>query len=300
MKTTCSSRKFLYLRLVLTKFFWGGTFVAGRLLAAELSPYTAAAARFVLASCILFAIVLSREGGLPRLTGHQWWAMTLLGFAGIFSYNLFFFKGLQTVEAGRGAMITGSIPAVVTLLAVFFLGERFDKIKTIGIVLAISGALVVISRGQLWALLQGGIGSGEFFMTGCVLSWAIYSLIGKLMLTRVSPLVAVTCSCSIGALLLLVVAVANGGLQEVRQLSAIGIASIVYLALFGTAIGFSWFYEGVQALGAARASLFVNLVPVSGVILGIVFLGERSDSSLFMGGTLVLTGLILINRPGRL
>jgi len=297
--TTHSSRKGIYLRLVLTMFFWGGTFVAGRALATEVSPYTAAAARFVLAACVLLVIIYLREGGLPGLTGRQWCSMTLLGFSGVFCYNLFFFKGLQTVEAGRGAMITGSIPAVVTILAVFFLGERFDKAKSFGIVLAISGALTVISHGSLASLFQGEIGSGELFLTGCVLSWAIYSLIGKIMLVHISPLVAVTYSCSIGAVLLLVVAIANGAAGEIRQLSVGGFMSIIYLALFGTAVGFSWFYEGVQALGAARAALFVNLVPVSGVLLGILLLGEKPDRSLYVGGLLVLAGLILINRPGR-
>jgi drug/metabolite transporter (DMT)-like permease len=225
--------------------------------------------------------------------------MILLGLSGIFAYNLLFFKGLQTVEAGRGAMITGSIPAVVTLLAVVFLGERFNKIKTLGIVSAISGALIVISHGQPWTVFQGSIGTGELFMTGCVLSWAIYSLLGKVLLAQVSPLVAVTCSCTIGAVFLLITAVTQGGLQEIRGLSLTGGLCILYLALFGTAIGFSWFYEGVQAFGAARAALFVNLVPVSGVLFGIFLLGEQPDSSLYVGGTLVLIGLFLINRPGK-
>ena len=293
------SRPFLYLRLVLTMVFWGGTFVAGRLLAAKLSPCTAAAARFVLASFFLLTLVLFRQGRLPGLTARQWSAMTLLGLTGIFSYNLFFFKGLQTVEAGRGAMIAGSIPAVVTILAVLFLGERFNKVKTLGIALSVSGALIVISHGRPWAVLHGGIGSGELFMIGCVFSWAVYSLLGKILLARVSPLIAVTYSCTIGAFLLLTAALAQGGLEEIRELSPGGGLAILYLALFGTAIGFSWFYEGVQAFGAARAALFVNLVPVSGVLLGILLLGEQPDSSLYVGGILVLSGLFLINRPNK-
>ncbi len=299
MKTASRYRDFLYLRLVLTMFFWGGTFVAGRLLAAEVSPYTAAASRFVLASAILLFITCSREGGLPGLNLRQWWAMLLLGLSGIFAYNLFFFKGLQTVEAGRGAMITASIPAVVTVLAVIFFGERFSRLKILGIVLAISGALIVISHGRPWTVFQGTVGRGELFMAGCVLSWAVYSLVGKVMLAHISPLVAVTYSCTIGAVLLSVLAVFNNGLQEVAQLSMSGSIAIVYLALFGTAIGFSWFYEGVQAFGAARASLFVNLVPVNGVLLGILLLGEKPDVSLCTGGILVLIGLFLINRPSK-
>jgi drug/metabolite transporter (DMT)-like permease len=291
------SPRLLYLRLVLTMVFWGGTFVAGRVLSAEVSAHTAAAARFCLASVILLALLYRRDGNLPRLDFGQWRAMLLLGLSGVFAYNLFFFKGLQSVDAGRGALITGSIPAVVTLSAVLFLGERFSLSRMAGIGLAVCGALVVISRGDPLLLLHGGIGRGELFMLGCVLSWTVYSLVGKVMLRRVSPLTAVTCSCTIGAILLSVVALAGGGLQELATLSTRGVFALLYLALFGTAIGFTWFYQGVQAIGAARAALFVNLVPVNGVLLGILLLGETPDLSLWLGGGLVVAGLFLINRP---
>ena len=84
--------------------------------------------------------------------------------------------------------------------------------------------------------------------------------------------------------------------MELIQFSTQGFTAIFYLAFFGTALGFFWFYEGVQILGAGRASLFVNLVPVSGVICGILFLQEKPDHSVFIGGALVLAGLFLINR----
>jgi drug/metabolite transporter (DMT)-like permease len=72
--------------------------------------------------------------------------------------------------------------------------------------------------------------------------------------------------------------------------------NIGYLAVFGTVLAFVWYYRGVQTVGAARAAQFINLVPVSGVLLGAVLLDEPLSASLLLGGGLVIGGLVLTNR----
>lgn len=289
--------KLVYLRLVVTMIFWGGTFVAGRIVAEELHPVAAAAGRFLTASLILLSFTYLHEKCLPRLNRRQWTAMSLLGLTGIFSYNILFFLGLQTIEAGRGAMIIAANPVVTTILAVVLFGERFNRMRSFGIALSVFGAMLVISRGNFWQLLQGRIGIGELCMIGCVLSWSAYALIGKQMLASISPLTAVTYSCLTGTIMLSITALCIPEAMDFSRVTVTGMLNILYLAVLGTSFGFIWFYQGVQELGAGRASLFVNLVPISGVLFGILLLGERPGASLFFGGCLVLGGLLLINRP---
>lgn len=289
----------VHIRLILTMIFWGGTFVAGRILAEELHPVTASSLRFILASAMLLLTILVRDKSLPRLNRKQWVAMTLLGLTGVFAYNIFFFTGLQTVEAGRASMIIAVNPVVTTFLAIFFFGERCSFIRILGMILAVCGAVIVISRGEPASLFQGDIGGmGEIYIVGCVLTWSAYTLIGKKLLTNIQPLVVVAYSCSIGALLLIIAALYDGHLAEITKLSTTGAGCLFYFAFFGTTLGFSWFYDGVKKLGAGRAAMYVNLVPVSGVLLGTLLLGERLGSSLLIGGALVFSGLYLINhRP---
>jgi len=277
--------------------FWGGTFVAGRILAESLSPLTASSLRFILASTMLLSAILIRDKCLPGLNGTQWGAMVLLGLTGVFAYNIFFFTGLQTVEAGRASMIIAVNPVVTTLLALLFLGERCNILRSIGMILSVSGALIVISRGDPAFLFQGDSGgTGELYIVGCVLSWSTYTLIGKRLLKDLKPLVAVAYSCSIGAVFLSIAAIYTGHLTEIKELTTMSGVCLFYFAFFGTTLGFIWFYDGVKKLGAAKASMYVNLVPVSGVLLGILILGEEFSPSLFIGGGLVFTGLFLVNR----
>ena len=286
----------VHIRLVLTMIFWGGTFVAGRLLAEEIHPQSAASFRFILASLMLLTVILIRDKTLPRLNGKQWIAMAMLGLTGIFAYNIFFFTGLQTVEAGRASMIIAVNPVVTAFLAILFFRERFNFFRSVGMVLSVTGALIVISRGQPVAYFQGEIGVGELCIIGCVMSWSAYTLIGKKLLINIQPLVAVTYSCILGALFLTMLALYSGHLMDIRELTARSTGCLLYFALFGTTLGFIWFYDGVKQLGAGRASMYVNMVPVSGVLLGSLLLGERLESSLLIGGALVFIGLYLINR----
>ncbi|MBU0943165.1 MAG: DMT family transporter [Proteobacteria bacterium] len=277
--------------------FWGGTFVAGRMLAEELHPLTASSFRFILASAMLLITILIRDRSLPRLNRRQWGAMTLLGLTGVFAYNIFFFTGLQTVEAGRASMIIAANPVVTAFLAILFLGERCSLLRGAGMLLAVCGALIVISRGNPASFFQGNSGgAGELYIVGCVLTWSAYTLIGKKLLTNIQPLVVVAYSCSLGAIFLVIVTLCSGHLVEINKLTGQGIGCLFYFAFFGTTLGFIWFYDGVKKLGAGRAAMYVNLVPVSGVLLGVLLLGEHLGSSLLIGGALVFSGIYLINR----
>ena len=72
-----------------------------------------------------------------------------------------------------------------------------------------------------------------------------------------------------------------------------------FVGVFGSALAFVWFYEGVRALGPARAAVFINLVPVAAIALGVLLLGEPLELSMLVGGALVIGGIWLINRPQR-
>lgn len=286
----------VYLRLVLTALFWGGTFIAGRILSSEIGPYSAAFLRFLLASLLLFLLVLRYEKRWPRLELRQIGPVTALGLTGVFAYNVLFFKGLKLISAGRASLIIANNPVVIALLAALLFKERLNRVQLGGIALSVAGAFVVISHGDLSAVFEEGVGWGELFIAGCVASWAAYSLIGKIVLRGLSPVTSVCYSAMIGALALFVPALRSGLIQDVQSLPIQGWVSVAYLGLFGTVLGFVWYYEGVRELGPSRASIFINFVPVFAIVLAFLILGEPITRSLILGGCLVLAGVYLTNR----
>ena len=138
----------IYAKLLLTAFFWGGTFIAGRILAAQAGPFTGSFLRFAVA-CAALVLVTLRTEGLPRPNRRDVMPLVLMGFTGIFGYNWFFLQGLKTVEAGRASIIIACNPIAIALAAAVVFGERLTPLKVGGILVSIAGAVTVITRGSI-------------------------------------------------------------------------------------------------------------------------------------------------------
>jgi drug/metabolite transporter (DMT)-like permease len=281
-----------YLKLLLMALFWGGTFIAGRVLAQSVGPYSGAFLRFAVASACLAAVMLKMERHPARPGGGHLVLLLLMGMTGIFAYNVLFLKGLKLIEAGRAAIIIANNPIGIALMAAIFFGERLNILKAAGILVSVAGAIIVITRGDASALFTGGFGRGELYILGCVASWVAYSLLGKLVMARLSPLAAVTFSSVVGTLCLFPAALLDG-LPAAGGYPLAAWVSIVYLGFFGTVLGFVWYYEGIQRIGPVRAGLFINFVPVFAVLLSVLLLGEPLTLSLIAGAALVCTGVCL-------
>lgn len=283
-----------YLKLLATMAFWGGTFVAGRMLAGVVPPFHAAFLRFAIAGGILLLVLLRVEGRLPAIDRHQLGAVVLLGLTGVLGYNVAFFTGLQTVSAGRAGLIIALNPVGIALLSALFGGEPLRMIRTLGVVISVAGAMLVISNGHL-SLLTNGVGIGELTLLGCVLCWSLYSVIGRRAMRGMSALTTVTYSAIAGTLFLAPVALAQGVLGSIPSYGPEAWASILFLALFGTVVGFLWYYQAIKEIGAVRSGVFINFVPLFAMLFGLLLLGEPMTPTLLQGAALVITGAWITN-----
>jgi drug/metabolite transporter (DMT)-like permease len=125
-----------------------------------------------------------------------------------------------------------------------------------------------------------------------------YSLIGKSVMNRLTPLTSVFYSAWVGTFMLLIPAWREGLPRQILHCSGQAWASIGYLSFFGTVLGFVWYYEGIAKIGAAKASLFINFVPISAILIAYLVLGEPLTLSLFIGALLVGFGVYLTNSAG--
>jgi drug/metabolite transporter (DMT)-like permease len=286
----------IYGKLTLMALLWGGTFIGGRIASPEMSAVTAALWRYGLAIVALLIVAYALEGGLARPTPRQWLGVVLLGFTGVFAFNLCFMYALAHMPASRASLIMALNPAVTLAGAALFLHERLTRNKILGIALALVGVAVVLGRGNPMHLVGGGIGIAEIVMFGCPVFWAANTLIARRMLPTMSPIAATTWSAIVGGVMLAVVAAFTGALMA-DGASWRAWAAIAFVAIFGTALAFVLFYDGVRHIGAARTSVFINLVPVFAVALGVLLLGEPLELSMLTGGALVIGGIFLLNRP---
>ena len=276
--------------------FWGGTFSAGRVVSQHLPPFSASFLRFFIATVCLVYLVRKMEGRLPKINSGQIVQVIFLGLTGVFAYNAFFFTGLQTVEAGRAAVIVATNPIFIALLAALLFRDPLGLSRVFGILLSVFGAVLAITRGHPLHVLDQMISLGDLAIAGCVASWAAYSILGKYSMARLTPQAAVTYSCIAGTLALLIPAVGEGLLVSIIDIPLSVWGCLIYLGYFGTVLGFTWYYQAVKEIGPARASLFINFVPLFAIAAGYIFLQEAVDISLVIGAVMVSSGVYLANR----
>ena len=285
----------LYLKLALMALFWSGVFPAVSIVLQSFGIFTSVFVRFTCAALILVGLLAWRERRLPGLSPREAVLVVGLGLLGITLYNSLFTAGLALVEASRAALIVPTNPAFTALFAALFLKERFGLARSAGVALSVMGALWVLARGEPRAFLQLDFGLGELILVLCIFMWSAYTILGRVALSTLSPLALTAYVMAAGAL-----PTALPAWFEHASFAAVGWkgwVALAYLIVFGTVIPFLWFYEGVKALGAARASQFISLVPPLAVVESVVLLGEPLTPALAVGSGLVVAGLYLTNKP---
>lgn len=157
--------------------------------------------------------------------------------------------------------------------------------------------------GVLWGgiFIAGRIIAGEvppFTAAFLRFSWSSFFLFGFLLSRGrpvVSPEIAVAYPCLVGTMLLAIPASAEGVWSQLFTFSLSSWVGMFYLGFFGSFLGFRWYYEGIQAIGPARAGVFINLVPLSAVVMAVLFLGEQVEVSLIVGALAICLGVTLTN-----
>ncbi|MEO0946758.1 MAG: DMT family transporter, partial [Cyanobacteria bacterium J06641_5] len=257
----------IYAKLLAMTLIWGGNFIVGSSLMRDLVPFSAAFLRFAIASGALVLLTWRLEGGLPRLRPRQLAQVVALGAIGIFAYNACFFLALQNVPASRAALVITTNPTAIALGAALWFGERLSAGRIAGILLAVIGAVTVLSEGNPAALLSKGMSWGDGYLLACILTWTIFTLLGRIVTQHLSPLVATTYGCLAGTPMFLVPALREGLLRDMATYSIANWLQLAYVGLLGTVLAFWWYYQGVRAIGAARTAVFINFIPVVAVTL---------------------------------
>ncbi|MFM2344298.1 MAG: hypothetical protein RLZZ210_908 [Pseudomonadota bacterium] len=301
-----TSLAIIYAKLILASMFWGGTWVAGRLAVQEVAPFTVAVLRFTMAIAIFAVIVYHQHKTLIiKLNKKEVSTLILMGVTGIFLYSYCFLYGLKHISASRGSLVIALNPIMVSVIGCMFFKESANFKKVFGIAIALIGSLFVITNGHISSIFQSSVGIGELLILGGAISWTSYTFIGKHISDTVSPLLVNFYSCFAGYILLCL-ANFEGVISDNQTLSTTiahlqsyslqAWICIAYLGIFGTAISYVWFTDGLKHIGASRASAFLNLIPIFGVVFGALILGETLSISVIIGGSAIILGLVLINK----
>jgi drug/metabolite transporter (DMT)-like permease len=282
------------LALALAALFWAGSFVVGRALREDIDPVVLTFLRW-LVSLAVFAPFVWRE--VPRalpIVRREWRLLAALGATGIALFHPLVFVALQHTSATNALLTFSLSPVAILVGSALLTGERPNARQLGGILASLTGAAILITRGDP-SLLFAGTGSGDLWMLAAVAVWAAYSLLLRRRPAELSQTMTLAASI-VFALPLLLAFTLFAAPSSPMTLSMPVLLGVAYIAIFGSVIGFAFWSFGVGALGPSRAGQFVHLMPVFGAGLSFAFLGEPLSLAQVAGAAFVLSGIVLIER----
>jgi drug/metabolite transporter (DMT)-like permease len=285
------------LLMLLFPLLWAGSFVAGKWALKDFSPEITSLLRFAMASLVLLPFAFKTAPARGAWAPKNLAVVFLLGLTGMFSYHVLFYYSLKFTTAGNSSLIISTDSLITVLLAVVFLKEKLTWRKGIGIALGFAGAVWVVSDGALGQLLSKGPNAGDLMALGAALSWGVYSVLSKPVAHLFPSFDLSWMTYVVGALLLLPWLFAPGAASSLGHGSILGWASVAYMALFATGIGYFAYMKGLRVIGAVATAKFIFLVPVYVLGLAWVFLGEPVPMHKVLAAGIIVCGLWIAEEP---
>lgn len=298
MAPGANNNTFAFVILTAMPLFFSSNLIFGRAAVENVEPWTLACLRWSLASLVLLPFVW---GGLHRHRHTllaQWKLIAVLGLLGMWICGALVYFALRYTTATNGTLIYTSSPVLIVLFEWLFRGRKISAREMIGIPLAFLGVLTIIVKGSLGTLFSLSFNAGDIIFAVTALSWAVYSvLLKKRALAEVPPIVMFTAIAIAGALTLFPYMIWESIAVGVFPTSANSWMSIAGIVVFSSVLAFSCFQYGVHAVGPSIAGLFLYLLPVYGVGMAVIFLGESVEIFHFAGFLLVMAGIMLVTFP---
>lgn len=288
---------------VLTSLLFAGSFVAGKYTIGEMGPLMITLLRYVIAGAFLQILVWQRGDIGPRIgeaSGRDRLYLFLLGSFGVVGYHFFFFYSLRYTAVANSAIINAFNPVVTGFLAAVILKEKLAVRNYVGGAIAILGVLILLTSGNLFALLQLQLNAGDLLMLCAVLCWACYSILLRHLGKRYSGLAMSYYGALFGVAQLLVLVLPTLIKTGFPTLSWPAILGVFYMGIGASGIGYLLFTLSTQRIGPTKStSIVYSGVPVWVALLAWLFFAEPVTPWMILSMGLILLGLRTVLQPAK-
>jgi drug/metabolite transporter (DMT)-like permease len=274
--------------LLFTVVVWGWTFVATKICLEFVTPVELLALRLLVGVPALAVVMLFQKQRLEFSARDR--SRLLLGSVVITVHFLVQITGLNYTSATNTGWIIAVTPLVIVLLSFLFLKEQIGRNQVAGILLATVGILLLVSKGKFSNL--GWLGSvGDWLVLASAHTWALYTVVMRDLSRTRNPL-AVTLGILLPGMVVMVGYVGlTSDLSTFVNLPLRPVLALLFLGIFGTALG-QWFWQfGVARIGAAQSGTFLYIEPFATTVLAVPLLNEPFGILTALGGLFVLAGV---------
>lgn len=284
-----------YVGLSVAALGWASGFISGKFALAEMQPLAVGAWRYAAAAIVLLPFALRQR---PRVgLGTAMWPLAFMVAVGGVAYPWLFLAALARTSATNTALLIALNPVITTLLAPL-VGERRGARALGGVLLALAGAVLVITRGDLAVLAALSHAKGDVFALAAAVAWAGFNLAARGVAGRLTPAFTNFVIYAIGGLVLGLLGRAEAPVAQLAAASLSALGGLLALAILSSVIAGQLFLTGVHVVGVSRTVVFIHLVPVLTAALATTVLGEPFTLAQAVGGAAVLAGVYWTTRGG--
>lgn len=270
---------------------WALNFSIAKMSLGEIDPMSFNAMRFFLATLLMWGFVAYRREWRPIRPG-DWKYLIMLGFLGNLLYQLLFIFGLERTFSANSAVMLGTIPVWVAVTSHFISDEKMTRSKALGVVLAFSGVLLILLGKPERISLSSETFTGDLLTLASAFVFGYYTVLSKGFLSYYPPLQLTTISMSVGGMSLVLTGIPWLIQLDYAGISWIGYGGAIYSGLLSVGVAYIIWNYGLRQVGAVRTATYQNLVPVMGLVLGFIILGEQMTLIQYAGSAVVIAGII--------
>lgn len=294
-----------YIKLIVVIILWGSVYHVAKYLVTGTDIYTVAFIRFFISAIILLVMYYAKERRLiiyrPK---YHWWLLVWIGFFGIFAYTTLFFSAESLIPANYVAVLYSFAPCATVLLSRYFLKQSIPLIAYLGIIMALIATIAVVSisdplcAGNLICMgLVKHVSVGQILAIGAAIAMAIYNVLNrKAAQCKIDALTITTFSMVFGCILLFINFLLFGApVASLLHKPLMFWFAMLYTAIIATALCYKWFSDAICYIGVGQVAVFLNGVPLSAVLIGIIFLGQSVKMELILAGSFIILGVIITN-----
>jgi drug/metabolite transporter (DMT)-like permease len=280
--------------MMLTVILWAFAFPLIKFSLLELSPINLTITRFCIVCSIYLVILILLPNRFTPLRKEDVPRVFLMGFTGLVLYHLGLNYGEQFISASVASLIIATIPVFVVILAAVFLKERITLPIAIGVTISLLGVIIISIMGTEGASLEVQYLSGAAAILLAAVVGAVYTIAGKKMLQRYSPLSLTVYAFLLGSLGLIPF-IRLSLFEELSSLSYQGATAVIFLGIGPTVIAYLLWFVALQISNASKLSVYLYFIPVLSTIISFYMFQEQITLLFFLGGTLVILGLYIVN-----
>ncbi|MDR7075979.1 drug/metabolite transporter (DMT)-like permease [Neobacillus niacini] len=273
--------------------FWGVSFVSTKAVLGKLDPYSLLVIRFGIGALFLLLLLLLQRKRLLvsiKYVPH----LMVLGILGVFVHQLLQATALLTIDASSAGWLISLSPIFTVILSILFLHEKMSFIRAAGMVLAITGVLLVTTakNGQSFHVIMN---IGFLLMILSTLNWAVYSVLLKSLKIPYPPIVVTFYLSFCGLILTTPFLIRNRGWESLSLLTKSEWAHLLFLGVFVSGIAYWYWAKALEVLEASKVSMFLYLEPVATLIAAVLLLQEKVYLLSVAGGIIIIIGVIIVN-----